>query len=126
MSAGRRALVARAATIGVALVLWVTPPPDGLSLQAWRLFAIFAASLIAVVIEAFPILTASVFAVAAAVLTGLVQPADAYAGFGNGTILLIVIAFLIADAVVKCGLGTRGGQTTEPLSVFVPAPPEPM
>jgi DASS family divalent anion:Na+ symporter len=110
MSGERRALVARAATIGVAVVLWFTPPPDGLSLQAWRLFAIFAGALIAVVVEAFPILTASVFAVAAAVLTGLLQPADAYAGFGNGTILLIVIAFLIADAVVKCGLGTRGGH----------------
>jgi DASS family divalent anion:Na+ symporter len=110
MSSRRSALVARAATIGVAVVLWFTPPPDGLTLQAWRLFAIFAAALIAVVIEAFPILTASVFAVAAAVLTGLLQPADAYAGFGNATILLIVVAFLIADAVVKCGLGARGGH----------------
>ena len=110
MPGRRSALVARAATVGVALVLWFTPPPDGLTQQAWRLFAIFAAALIAVVIEAFPILTASVFAVAAAVLTGLVQPAEAYSGFGNATILLIVVAFLIADAVVKCGLGARGGH----------------
>ena len=110
MSSRRSALVARAVTIGTAVVLWLTPPPDGLTLQAWRLFAIFAAALIAVVIEAFPILTASVFAVAAAVLTGLLKPADAYSGFGNATILLIVVAFLIADAVVKCGLGARGGH----------------
>ena len=110
MPGWRSALAARAATIAVALVLWFTPPPDGLTLQAWRLFAIFAAALIAVVIEAFPILTASVFAVAAAVLTGLLQPAEAYSGFGNATILLIVVAFLIADAVVKCGLGARGGH----------------
>ena len=110
MPGRRSALVARAVTIGIAVVLWFIPPPDGLSVQAWRLFAIFAASLVAVVIEAFPILTASVFAVAAAVLTGLLQPAEAYSGFGNPTILLIVVAFLIADAVVKCGLGTRGGH----------------
>ena len=45
MSVERRALVAQAATIGVALVLWFTPPPDGLSLQAWRLFAIFATAI---------------------------------------------------------------------------------
>src|SRR4029453_17703327 len=90
--------------------LWVTPPPDGLNLQAWRLFALFAAAIVAVVIGALPILPASVLAVAAAVLTGLLQPADAYAGFGNGTILLIVVAFLVASAVVKCGLGTRGGH----------------
>jgi DASS family divalent anion:Na+ symporter len=101
---------ARVATCIVAAVLWWTPPPEGLSLEAWRLFAIFAAAIVAVVINALPILTASVLAVAAAVLTGLLEPDVAYAGFGNGTILLIVIAFLVANAVVKCGLGRRGGH----------------
>ena len=101
---------ARVATCIVAAVLWWTPPPQGLSLEAWRLFAIFAAAIVAVVINALPILTASVLAVAAAVLTGLLEPDVAYAGFGNGTILLIVIAFLVANAVVKCGLGRRGGH----------------
>ncbi len=110
MSKRGRALAAQAATMALLTALWVTPPPDGLNLQAWRLFALFAAAIVAVVIGALPILTASVLAVAAAVLTGLLQPADAYAGFGNGTILLIVVAFLVASAVVKCGLGTRGGH----------------
>ena len=59
---------------------------------------------------AFPILTASVLALAAAVLTGTVEPAKAYAGFANGTILLIVVAFLVARAVVTCGLGQRLGH----------------
>jgi DASS family divalent anion:Na+ symporter len=102
-------VTSRIATCVVAAVLWWTPPPDGLSLEAWRLFAIFAAAIFAVVTNALPILTASVFAVAAAVLTGVLTPDDAYAGFGNGTILLIVVAFLVANAVVKCGLGKRGG-----------------
>ena len=110
MTDGRRTLTARIVTLLLTLVLWWTPPPDGLGLQAWRLFVIFAAAIGAVVVEAVPILTASVFAVAASVLTGLLQPEDAYAGFGNGTILLIVIAFLVASAVVKCGLGTRAGH----------------
>jgi DASS family divalent anion:Na+ symporter len=110
MTVGRRALVAQAATAFLVGALWWVHPPEGLSLEAWRLFTIFAAAIFAVVIGALPILTASVFAVAAAVLTGLLRPEDAYAGFGNGTILLIVIAFLVADAVVKCGLGTRGGH----------------
>src|SRR5688500_6698754 len=101
---------ARMATCVVAAVLWWTSPPDGLSPEAWRLFAIFATAIVAVVINALPILTASVLAVAAAVLTGLLSPDAAYAGFGNGTILLIVIAFLVANAVVKCGLGRRGGH----------------
>jgi DASS family divalent anion:Na+ symporter len=106
----QRILAARAATIVLAAALWWMPPPAGLSLQAWRLFALFAAAIGTVIAGGLPILTASVLAMALAVLTGLLESGDAYAGFGNGTILLIVIAFLVADAVVKCGLGTRGGH----------------
>ena len=106
----RRTLAAQAATIVLAATLWWMPPPVGLSVQAWRLFAIFAAAIGAVITGALPILTASVFAIAIAVLTRLLSPGEAYAGFGNPTILLIVIAFLVAEAVVKCGLGTRGGH----------------
>jgi len=51
-----------------------------------------------------------VISVAAAVLTGLLAPAHAYAGFANGTILLIVLAFLVARTVVTCGLGARVGH----------------
>jgi DASS family divalent anion:Na+ symporter len=106
----RPPLLAQAVTTALVLALWFWPPPEGLSLQAWRLFAIFAAAIFTVVVSALPILTASVLAIAASVLSGLLKPEAAYSGFGNGTILLIVVAFLVADAVVKCGLGTRAGH----------------
>ena len=105
-----RRLLARIAAAVLGVALWWTAPPEGLTLAAWRLFAIFVTAIFSVVVNALPILTASVLAVAAAVLTGLLRPDDAYAGFGNGTILLIVVAFLVANAVVKCGLGKRGGH----------------
>ena len=108
-SAGRRTAIARTVVVALAMAAWFVPPPEGLALPAWRLFVVFAAAIISVVVSAFPILTASVLAVAAAVLTGLLPPAKAYAGFANGTILLIVLAFLVARAVVKCGLGARIG-----------------
>jgi DASS family divalent anion:Na+ symporter len=106
----RRTLVARAAVLALALGLWVAPPPEGVVPAAWHLFALFVAAIAAVVAGALPILTASVLALAAAVLTGTLQPAKAYAGFANGTILLIVVAFLVARAVVKSGLGERLGH----------------
>jgi divalent anion:Na+ symporter, DASS family len=105
-----RTLVAQTATVVLVLLVWLTPPPQGLTEQAWRLFGVFAGAIFAVVVGALPILTASVLAVAVTVLTGLLSPTDAYAGFANGTILLIVVAFLVASAVVKCGLGKRGGH----------------
>jgi len=102
--------VIRLAAVVVPAALWFVAPPGGLSIEAWRLFALFAATIVAVVVNLLPILTASVFAAAIAVLTGLLTPQKAYAGFANETILLIVVAFLVARAVVKCGLGTRLGH----------------
>jgi DASS family divalent anion:Na+ symporter len=110
MTSFRRTLIARLATLGLAAALWWSPPPAELTVQTWRLFALFAAAIFSVVVGALPILTASVLALASAVLTGVLRPEAAYAGFANGTILLIVVAFLVASAVVKCGLGARGGH----------------
>jgi DASS family divalent anion:Na+ symporter len=91
------------------VVLWCLPPPETVTVQAWRLFAIFAATIVVVVANILPIFTASVLAIAVTVLTGLLSPSQAYEGFSNATILLIVVAFIVAGAVVKCGLGARGG-----------------
>jgi DASS family divalent anion:Na+ symporter len=119
-NAGRRAWRARLATVAVALGIWFAPVPEGLTTPAWHLFAIFASSILSVIVGALPILTASVLAMAAAVLTGTLSPADAYSGFGNPTILLIVIAFLVARAVVKSGLGQRLGYRA--ISLFGRSP----
>jgi len=105
----RRTTFARLATLALAAGLWFSPPPEGVTAQAWHLLAVFVSAIASVVVGAFPILTASVLAVAAAVLTGTLAPADAYSGFGNPTIVLIVVAFLVARAVVNCGLGQRLG-----------------
>jgi DASS family divalent anion:Na+ symporter len=103
-------LLSRAGILLLVLVLWFAPAPEGLVPEAWHLFALFIAAIASVVLDAFPILTASVLALSAAVLTGTLAPAKAYSGFANGTILLIVVAFLVARAVVKCGLGARLGN----------------
>jgi DASS family divalent anion:Na+ symporter len=102
--------LARAIVLAVGAAIWFWPVPEGLTPQAWHLFAIFAATIGSVIAGAFPILTASVLAVGVAVLTRVLPPAKAYAGFANGTILLIVVAFLVARAIVKCGLGARLGH----------------
>lgn len=102
--------LARAATLALVAGLWLAPVPEGLAPPAWRLFALFVGAIAAVVLGALPILTSSILALAAAVLSGTLAPAKAYSGFANGTILLIVVAFLVARAVVKCGLGERLGH----------------
>jgi len=89
------------------LGVWFMPVPEGLKPEAWHLFAIFIAAIFAVVIDAMPIFTSSILALSAAVLTGTLNTQQAYSGFSQSFILLIVVAFLIARGVIKSGLGKR-------------------
>src|SRR5262245_12039220 len=85
-------------------VVWFTPPPEGLAQPAWRIFAIFAATILAILLDALPVLTAAILALAISVLSGALTPEAAYAGFHQSVILLIVVAFLVARTVVTSGL----------------------
>ena len=96
-----------AAPFALALAIWLMPVPAGLTAPAWQLFAIFVAAIVAVLIGAFPLLTSTMLAVAAVVMTGTLTAAQAFGGFANASVLLVVIAFIVAQAVVKCGLGRR-------------------
>jgi DASS family divalent anion:Na+ symporter len=100
-------LLRRAAPFALAIGIWFTPVPAGLTAPAWHLFAVFIAAIASVLVNAFPLLTSTMLAVAAVVLTGTISPAKAFGGFANSSVLLVVIAFLVAQAVVKSGLGRR-------------------
>src|SRR5277367_5794936 len=102
-----RSLSKQALSFAVFFGIWFAPIPAGLTKEAWHLFAIFASAIVAVILNAFPLLTASLMAVSAAVLSRTVDPAKAFAGFANQSVLLVIVAFLVANAVVKSGLGKR-------------------
>ncbi|MGB9472237.1 MAG: DASS family sodium-coupled anion symporter [Candidatus Acidiferrum sp.] len=104
---GLRRQLMRALPFALALGIWLWPIPAGLTKESWHLFAIFAAAIVAVILNSFPLLTSSLLAVSAAVLTRTVDPVKAFAGFANQSVLLVVVAFLVANAVVKSGLGQR-------------------
>ena len=100
-------LAKRAVPFAIAIGIWFTPVPAGLTAQSWHLFALFVAAISSVLVGAFPLLTASLIAVATVVLTGTIDAGKAFSGFANASVLLVVIAFIVAQAVVKSGLGRR-------------------
>ena len=53
-AADRKALLARAAVLALALGIWFSPVPEGLVPAAWHLFALFVAAIVSVVVGAFP------------------------------------------------------------------------
>jgi DASS family divalent anion:Na+ symporter len=97
----------RALPFAIAIGIWLAPVPAGLTAQAWHLFALFVAAIASVLVGAFSLLASTTLAVAAVILTATLTPAQAFGGFANPSVLLVVIAFLVAQAVVKCGLGRR-------------------
>jgi len=100
-------LLVRGISLAVAVGIWFAPVPEGLTPEAWHLFAIFGATILSVILTAFPLLTAAMIALAVAVLSGTVAPAKAFGGFANASVLLVVVAFVVARGVVKSGLGRR-------------------
>ncbi len=75
--------------------------------RSWRLFVIFAAAILLILLNTMPIFTASLVALSIAIVTGTLTPTAGYSGFSKGFIIVIVAAFTIAIGVSKSGLGQR-------------------
>ena len=75
--AHRRALGRTLPPIGVGLALALTPTPEGLTVEAWHYFALFAAVIIAIVTEPIPAAVVGLAGVVTAAMLGLVQPTPA-------------------------------------------------
>ena len=93
--------------VGVGGLLWVMPPPEGLELQAWRLLAIFVATVAGIIARPLPMGAIALIGITAILLTGTLETAQVLAGFSNATVWLVVCAFLLAGAFIRTGLGPR-------------------
>lgn len=90
-----------------AAALWLSPSPLAVSSDTWHLFVIFITTIGAILFNLIPIIAASVISLSISVLSGVIEPSKAYAGFSESFILLIVAAFLVSYAIHKSGLGKR-------------------
>ncbi|MCL6416266.1 anion permease [Aestuariirhabdus sp. Z084] len=89
------------------LLLWWSAVPEGLTEPAWKLFVVFITTIALVISGTMAIFTAAIIGVSAAMLTGTLTAEQAFLGFSQDFILLIIVAFLIARGVVNSGLGKR-------------------
>lgn len=95
--------------IVVGLIIWALTPfkPDALNDQAWYMFAIFVATIIACITQPMTIGAVSIIGFTIMVLVGIMDTKSAVEGFGNSSIWLIAMAFFISRGFVKTGLGRR-------------------
>ena len=87
--------------------IWFIPPPDGVKEDAWKLLAIFVATVAGFIAKPLPMGAVAIIGIMATSLTGTLSIADSLSGFGNSVIWLIGAAFFISRAVIKTGLGAR-------------------
>lgn len=93
--------------LAVGLLLWFTPVPDGLTSQAWHLFAIFATTIIAVIARPLPMGAVSLISLGVCIITQTLTIEQSLSSFSSPIVWLIVLAFIIARGFVKTGLGER-------------------
>lgn len=100
-------------SILVGLGIYLSPIPDGLTLKAWGMLALFVATIVAIIAKAMPMGAATLVALVISGVTGLTpikagkEEVAMLSGFSNATIWLIGIAMFLSRAVIKTGLGHR-------------------
>lgn len=95
--------------LGAGIILWLLTPvrPTEINVQAWQLFAIFIATIIACVTKPLPMMATTIIAVIIATLTGILKMNEVTAGFGNPTPWMVVMCMFLATGLIKSGLGKR-------------------
>src|SRR5512137_345099 len=93
--------------IAVGLAIWFFPAPAGLSVEAWHMFAIFAATIVGILTQPLPSGALMLLAIAVAIFTKTLTEAKALAGFASGTPWLIFCAYILSLGFVTSGLGKR-------------------
>ncbi len=91
----------------VGAALWFCPVPAGMKPEGWRLFAIFAATILGYILQPMAIGAIGLMGVTAAAVLKVLPTGTAISGYGNGTIWLIIAAFLLSRGFIKSGLGKR-------------------
>ena len=93
--------------VAIGAIIWFIPAPAGVGPQAWGLLAVFVATIAGFILQPPPLGAIAIIACALLLVLGVMKAGQALEGFSNGTIWLIVSAFMFATGFIKTGLGKR-------------------
>ncbi|HEY0380127.1 MAG TPA: DASS family sodium-coupled anion symporter [Pyrinomonadaceae bacterium] len=103
----RMRLVKWAVVVGAAAAVALTPVPQGVTPQSWRLLAIFVATIIGSILRPVPSAAIVLMGVTAVALTGVLSVGEALRGYADPVVWLVLAAFFISRGMIKTGLGRR-------------------
>jgi DASS family divalent anion:Na+ symporter len=90
-----------------ALAVAFAPVPSGITPQAWRLLAIFIATIIGSILRPVPGGAMVLLGVSAIVVTGALPVDQALRGYADPIVWLVLAAFMMSRGMIKTGLGRR-------------------
>jgi DASS family divalent anion:Na+ symporter len=95
------------AVFASAIIVLAAPVPAGITVQSWRLLAIFTATIVGSIVRPLAAGAVVLLGVTAVMLVGALQPADALRGYADPIVWLVLAAFFISRGMIKTGLGRR-------------------
>ena len=95
------------AVLAAGTLVLLAPVPAGVTVQSWRLFAIFVATTVGLVARPLPGGAMVLLGVCALAISGVVPVARALGGYSDPVVWLVLCAFFISRGMIKTGLGRR-------------------
>src|SRR5215212_573984 len=106
-SALRSKFIKWAVVLSSALAIALIPVPGGITVQSWRLLAIFVATIIGSILRPVPSGAIVLLGVTAVALLGALPVDQALKGYADPIVWLVLAAFFISRGMIKTGLGRR-------------------
>jgi divalent anion:Na+ symporter, DASS family len=100
-------LIRWAIVLIVGVTIWLLPQPAGITPQAWRLLAIFLATITGCIVRPIPGGGVVLLGVSAVAITGALPIREALGGYADPIVWMVLAAFFISRAMIKTGLGRR-------------------
>ena len=94
-------------TIGVGVLIAIIPRPEGVTLEAWTLLAIFIATIVGSIVQPLTGSAMVLLGVVATAAFGAIKIEKALSGYADKYVWLVLAAFFISRAMIKTGLGHR-------------------
>jgi DASS family divalent anion:Na+ symporter len=91
----------------IGLAISLTPVPNGITVQSWRLLAIFAATIVGSILRPVPGGAMVLIGISTVAISGALPIREALGGYADPIVWLVLAAFFISRAMIKTGLGRR-------------------
>lgn len=103
----RKRLLRWAIVLFVAGAILLIPAPEGITVQSWRLLAIFAATITGSIVQPIPGAAIVLLGVTALAIFNVMKINEVLTGYADPVVWLVLAAFFISRGMIKTGLGRR-------------------